>query len=223
MDNLLDLTGTPPDQTLTAIIDAFEKLSAEESVLVKSDGDFSAIMTEFQNQFWGKFDWRPRSVKEGDWSGYIVATSKPLTGIFPLMESHHKHCDTMYVNAENTLSGGDENEGKVLMEAFFWNMEMHFTREEKVLFPAFEDRTGMVQGPTQVMRTEHEQIRGVLAQIAQSLEAGDYQSIFDQSETMLILIQQHNSKEESILYPMIDQHLSDEVERLGKQIQLLVI
>ena len=223
MDNLLDLTSIDQDQKLAAITDAFQNLKAEESVLIKSDGDFRSIMTDFQNQNWGKFDWRPRMVTDDSWSGEIKAVASPLTHIFPLMETHHKYCDTLYVTAENTLSQGNEDEGKELMQAFFWNMEMHFTREEKILFPAFEDRTGMVQGPTQVMRTEHEQIRGVLAQMRQSLDAGEFQSIFDQSETMLILIQQHNSKEENILYPMIDQHLADDVERLGKEIQLLTV
>ncbi len=223
MDNVLDLTGSPDDQKLANLTEALAKLKAEEEILVKSDGDFSSIMSNFQNQHWGKFDWRPIIVKDNEWSGFIVATSSPMVGVFQIMESHHKHCDTMYVKAENALSGGNEDEGKELMQSFLWNMEMHFFREENILFPAFENRTGMVGGPTQVMRAEHEQIRAVLKQMGQSLEAGDFQDIFDQGETMLILIQQHNSKEESILYPMIDQHLADDVESLGKEMRLLVI
>ena len=35
----------------------------------------------------------------------------------------------------------------------------HFCAEEQVLFPAFEEQTGMLTGPTQVMRSEHMQLR----------------------------------------------------------------
>ncbi|MBU2646210.1 hemerythrin domain-containing protein [bacterium] len=140
------------------------------------------------------------------------------------MESHHKHCDTVYVKAENELNGGDEEKGKKLMAAFLWNMEVHFQREEQILFPAFEQKTGMTGGgPTQVMRTEHQQIRGVLKEMQASLEAGDYQQIFNQAETMLILIQQHNAKEENMLYPMSDQHLGRDAEKIAKAVQLFVL
>ena len=42
-------------------------------------------------------------------------------------------------------------------------MLRHFEMEEAVLFPAFEEATGMTQGPTMVMHAEHVQMKGVLA------------------------------------------------------------
>jgi hemerythrin-like domain-containing protein len=39
----------------------------------------------------------------------------------------------------------------------------HFGVEESVLFPRFEQSTGMYRGPTQVMRGEHVQMRQLLA------------------------------------------------------------
>ena len=130
----------------------------------------------------------------------------------------------MYVEAENKLNGGEETEGKRMMADFIWNMEVHFGREEQILFPAFEQKTGMTGGgPTHVMRAEHEQIRGVLKDMKDSLDRGDYQRIFDQAETMLILIQQHNSKEEQILYPMLDQHLGEDLEQIAKEVQLFIL
>ena len=38
----------------------------------------------------------------------------------------------------------------------------HFAMEEEVMFPAFEARTGMTQGPTAVMRSEHRQMTDLL-------------------------------------------------------------
>ena len=92
--------------------------------------------------------------------------------------------------------------------------------EEEILFPAIEEKTGMVnQGPTAVMRMEHEQMRGVLDQMAQAIEAGDFQATLDQGDTLLMPIQQHNIKEEGVLYPMADQVLGEGWEALANQLK----
>ncbi len=220
MENTLDLTATSDNQKLAAIAASFQKLNAGEQVFIKSNGDFASTMSEFQNQFWGKYDWQPFLVSADVWSGYLTASPAGPTSILQIMEGHHKYIDTAYVKAENTLMEGDAQTGMERMRSFLWNMELHFNREEKVLFPTFEERTGMTGGPTAVMRTEHQQIRGVLKEVAESLDSGDYQRVYDLSETMLILIQQHNSKEENILYPMTDQHLADEAEQIARKLQL---
>ena len=41
---------------------------------------------------------------------------------------------------------------------------------------------------------------------------------FGIAETLLIMMQQHNMKEENILYPMCDQHLAEEAEELVQQL-----
>ena len=38
------------------------------------------------------------------------------------------------------------------------------------------------------------------------------------SDTLLIMIQQHNMKEENVLYPMCDQHLTDDASSLLERI-----
>ena len=65
----------------------------------------------------------------------------------------------------------------------------------------------MRQGQTQVMRMEHQQMRNHLARISEAVSSGDREEILEVCETMMILMQQHNVKEEGILYPMADQHL----------------
>jgi len=86
-------------------------------------------------------------------------------------------------------------------------MERHFQKEEDTLFPAFEQATGNAMGPTRVMRLEHRQMRDALAEMSNALAGGDLEDYLGQAETLLILMQQHNIKEEQILYPMCDQIL----------------
>lgn len=222
MEDILDLNSVPIERQLDKVVDAFESLTGEKRLSVEAKGDFGTVMKPFQDKFWGRFNWEPLSISPEGWKGYL-SKADSLTSISGIMEGHHKYCDTIYVRAENLLMKGDLEKGKELMNAFIWNMELHFAREEKILFPSFEERTGMVGGPTQVMRTEHEQIRGVLREIEASLNKGDFQRIYDLSETMLILIQQHNSKEENVLYPMTDQHLPGDFEEIAKQMQLLAL
>ena len=57
------------------------------------------------------------------------------------------------------------------------------------------------------MRMEHQQMRGLLAQIEDAIERQDTDTVLEGWETLMILMQQHNLKEGCILYPIADQHL----------------
>jgi DUF438 domain-containing protein len=88
-------------------------------------------------------------------------------------------------------------------------MRCHFAREEELLFPAFEAATGHTMGPTRVMRMEHDQMRGLFVSAAEALAAHDARRFLGVSESLMVLVQQHNMKEEQILYPMCDEVLPD--------------
>ncbi|MCK7498190.1 MAG: hemerythrin domain-containing protein [Comamonadaceae bacterium] len=90
--------------------------------------------------------------------------------------------------------------------------EAHFCAEEDVLFPNFERRTGMSSGPTRMMRMEHMQMRGLLDQLAAAQAGRDTGAFCGAADTLLIMMQQHNLKEENILYPMCDQALAGDAE-----------
>jgi hemerythrin superfamily protein len=221
MINLLDVTGLSKEEQNEKIGAEVNGLQEGEQLEIMSNGDYNEIVGGLVNKLWGNVEWYPFLNEAGTWSGRFTKNTASPTGILGAMEAHHKYCDTLYVKGENEISSGAEETGKMYLRAFLYNMELHFHREETILFPAFEERTGMTQGPTQVMRAEHEQIRGVLNEMKKSYEAADYQKIFDRAETLLILVQQHNSKEENMLYPMCDQHLLDIAEELTKKLILL--
>ena len=128
--------------------------------------------------------------------------------ILERLTKEHRHCDELFAQAEELAATGDAEKARDTFEDFTSATEEHFELEENHLFPAIEKNNGPV-GPTQVMRTEHEQMRTQIQTMLLLLEAGDCEEFLDQSETFLILMQQHNLKEESILYPMADQLLPD--------------
>ncbi len=71
-----------------------------------------------------------------------------------------------------------------------------------MLFPAFEAATGSGCGPTRIMRDEHEQIRTLLDALRGAGERCDADAWLGLSDTLVLLMQQHNMKEEQILFPM---------------------
>ncbi|MDX2322458.1 MAG: hemerythrin domain-containing protein, partial [Moritella sp.] len=64
-------------------------------------------------------------------------------------------------------------------------------------------------GPTEVMRNEHEQMRRMMTQMVEAIASKDTERFFGLSETLMMLMQQHNMKEEQMLYPMTQAHLPD--------------
>ena len=74
-------------------------------------------------------------------------------------------------------------------------------------------------GPTAMMRMEHQQMRGLLDQIGEAMEAGDAQEAMDIGDTLLMMVQQHNVKEEGMLYPMAENILAGDWAVLAAELE----
>ncbi len=142
-----------------------------------------------------------------------------MTSIRSFMTDDHRRCDDFFAEAEQGIAKKNIEAARAAFGHFHSAILAHFASEEKTLFPTFEAKTGMSMGPTQVMRMEHVQMRELLDAAAQALADGDIDEYLGQAETLLIMMQQHNMKEENILYPMCDQHLSAELEPLLQRIE----
>ena len=135
-----------------------------------------------------------------------------MTSISTFLTPDHQHCDTLFATAEAAAGEGDWQAAKEAWARFQDALQHHFNMEEAVLFPAFESRTGMTQGPTQMMRMEHVQMRDLLDQMTDAAARQDTDAFLGDCETLLIIMQQHNMKEEQMLYPMADQVLAGEAD-----------
>jgi len=125
-------------------------------------------------------------------------------GIAQYLTPEHRECDNIFARAESAVASGDFELGKEEFLKFADETLLHFKKEEDELFPAFEAATGSAQGPTMVMIHEHEQVRGLMGKMAQAIENQDKDAYLSLAESMMILLQQHNMKEEQMLYGMSD-------------------
>jgi DUF438 domain-containing protein len=141
-----------------------------------------------------------------------------MNSIRDFLTDDHRRCDDVFAEVEQAVADGDWATADAAFSRFSGAVLQHFATEESLLFPAFERRTGMSMGPTQVMRSEHVQMRELIAAAKAALTAKDADDYAGNAETLLIMMQQHNMKEENILYPMCDQHLADD-EALLPQIE----
>jgi len=132
-----------------------------------------------------------------------------MSQIHQFLGDDHRACDAAWAEVERAAADGDVAATHARFTSFAAAMERHFTFEEERLFPALDAATGMGgMGPIAVMRHEHAQMRRLLATIAVAARAGDTAAVIDQGDTLLMLIGQHNAKEEHIVYPMSDAHLA---------------
>ncbi|WP_018077923.1 hemerythrin domain-containing protein [Thiobacillus denitrificans] len=134
--------------------------------------------------------------------------------ILDYLGGDHRACDDLFASAEAAVAQKNWDNARSLFDRFQAAMAHHLRMEEDVLFPAFETRTGNTMGPTYVMRTEHEQIRALLQDMARAVLEADHNAYLGLSETLNMLMQQHNLKEENMLYPMSDQVLAADRETL---------
>jgi len=140
------------------------------------------------------------------------------------MKAEHRECDTLFAVAEEAIALGEWEVANERFLTFSNETLKHFKEEEEALFPAFESATGMTQGPTQVMRYEHEQVRGLIGNMAEAIEKSDKDAALSIAESMMILLQQHNMKEEQMLYAMCDRQLPLALkEEILEQIKKIVL
>ena len=130
-----------------------------------------------------------------------------MTSIPEFMTAKHRECDEFFIQAENAIADNNWLLAKQAFSQFSAELTIHFQAEEDILFPEFEQATGITQGPTQVMRGEHQQMRALVADLLVALSAEDKDSYISASETLMVLMQQHNMKEEMMLYPMTQQRV----------------
>lgn len=132
-----------------------------------------------------------------------------MSSIPEYMTHKHRECDEVFIEVESAVAKEQWDEASQKWQVFANELALHLEAEETLLFPKFEQATGMTMGPTEVMRGEHEQMRALIVELETALATRTKDQYLGLSETLMVLMQQHNMKEEMMLYPMTQQHIPD--------------
>lgn len=121
----------------------------------------------------------------------------------------HDRLDALLSEVRRMAGDGELERASATYAEFLAGLERHIRLEEDVLFPLFEQHTGMAMGPTEVMRREHRVIERALEAMREGLAGGRPAGFEEGHDLLQRALPDHNTKEEHVLYPMIDRLLDD--------------
>ncbi len=100
---------------------------------------------------------------------------------------------------------------------FAAGLRRHIQAEEKILFPRLEKRridTALTADPLAIVRSEHREIEQILDNLEELTRAREYSTVVHTLEgqpyDFAQLLASHISKEQEVLYPLIDRLLGEE-------------
>ncbi len=108
---------------------------------------------------------------------------------------------------EGKISDGDRETLMNFME-YVGKVNLHYLRKENQLFPYLERYE--VSGPSQVMWSLHDDIRGMMKDANVSIKAGDLKQIWDHLDIMIRTMKDMIYKEEKVLFPVSLEKLTDD-------------
>lgn len=122
------------------------------------------------------------------------------------MTHDHRKCDEEFVLAEQAIEK-KAKDAKELFDKFAQVTQRHFRMEEEVMFAEYNAKAGGGMNPTMVMLGEHEQMRAIMKQISDNLEQSNFEKALSMCDSLMFVIQQHNMKEEQMMYNLADRVL----------------
>jgi|SRR5579885_2435377 len=134
-----------------------------------------------------------------------------MSMIQKFMEGDHRRLDEIF-GTVGPLAANDLSKAVHSFAEFRQGLQRHIVWEEEILFPIFDERSGMEgQGPTAVMRQEHRILKTYLERVHEGLS--QLRPIKDLCKELIEVLLVHNKKEEKLLYPWIDRMVGHEEAR----------
>lgn len=220
----VEADSLPSAERSATLLSLFDSLPPGESFVFSSHESPDWLLATLRSDRRGQFDWTPL---ESGRSGHRVEVSRrasergSLRRIKDALGWDHERLARLEVSAFVARAAGNGQAAKKTYEAFSSGLRRHIALEEQLLFPLFEERSGLApgSGPTEVMRGEHRIIERLLAEILRTI--GDPAKLPDQARAAFHeILEEHHLKEEGVLYPAIDELLEpEETDALVARIQ----
>ncbi|HSP94497.1 MAG TPA: hemerythrin domain-containing protein [Thermoanaerobaculia bacterium] len=220
----LDLRPIPVGERPSHVLAAFDRLAPGDTLVITAGDTGDELLRSMQAERRGLFEWSHLRPGPPSWTIAIARRAAPLgaaRGINEALSWDHDRLDALEAAAFQKRAEGDLQSAHDNFSAFAAGLRRHIAFEEQVLFPAFEEVTGMppTAGPTAVMREEHREIEALISQIETGI-ADSAAPVEELRRSLHNVLGEHNLKEEGVLYPTTDQLLgTDEADQLVERIQ----
>ncbi|MBI2890389.1 MAG: DUF2249 domain-containing protein [Nitrospirae bacterium] len=209
---IVDVRAIPPRERHPQIFRTFDGLPPTGAFLLVNDHNPVPLLHQFRFERPHAFEWWPLEQGPEVWRVLIAkrAKAEPET-IGGYLGGDHRRIEALWDDFRARLNAEDLPGARERFGEFSLGLHRHIEMEERILFPAFEERTGMSgAGPTVVMRDEHEEIRRLLEAIETGLGreggvAAARDAVSSPCRELADLLNSHDQKEEGILYPTTDQ------------------
>lgn len=220
----LDLRSIPVGERPTYALTAFDRLAPGDTLVTTAGDAGDALLRYLQAERRGLFEWSVLRSGPPAWTIAIARRAAPpgaARGVNEALSWDHDRLDALEAAAFQKRAEGDLQSARDYYAAFAAGLHRHIAFEEQILFPAFEETTGMppTAGPTAVMREEHREIETLLDKIETGIGEKDA-PVEALRRSLHDVLGDHNLKEEEILYPTTDQLLGpDKADHLVERIQ----
>lgn len=221
---LLDALRLSEASREVALFSEFDALSPGSSFVLLSDQPTHSLLARLQGERPGLFEWSPLEEGPERWRVEVTrraAAPGPLRQVTEALAWDHDRLDALERSAFAARAAEDGPVARERYAVFARGLRRHIGFEEELLFPAFEEGSGIdpAAGPTAVMRMEHRRIEELLARIEAAIaEPGP--AADELRRELHHVLGEHNFKEENVLYPGTDRLLSEaETDALVRHIQ----
>jgi regulator of cell morphogenesis and NO signaling len=215
----LELGPMAPESRTAAVLAAFDRMNAGDSMLVDCPGPPSLILRALQSDRKGLFDWAPVEHPRC-WRIEITRRATPADGprVHETLAWEHARLDELQRATLAAIHAGAMAEARRHFLVFESRLNRHIHFEEELLFPAFERKAAQRDGVTRTMRSEHREIRMMLERAARSLY-GPAAEAERACRALHEVLEQHDFNEEAAFYEVLDRMLepaesADLVERI---------
>ncbi len=212
MAEILDVRALAPKDRHKGIFDRYNALTTGEAFILVNDHEPKPLLYQFQAEHYGEFEWWPLESGPDAWRVQVGKglVAPAMTSLAGYMQTDHARLDAIMARFKTATKDGDWDGALVHFCEFDLGLRRHIKVEEELLFPIFEEKTGMKDaGPTLVMRMEHEEIRETLSRVLNATKASDESAAKESTDALVNYLGDHNMKEEHVLYPELDACVND--------------
>ncbi len=219
----IDVRTLPPGRRHAEVFGIFDALRPLDALVIVNDHYPGPLLEEFQGARARSFEW---NVLEAGPVRFRVEIrrreTEGLRNVTEYLETDHRRLDGIVAEVRSLVDAGSFPQAGARFAEFRCGLGRHIDVEEQILFPLFEQLTGMRDaGPTFVMRSEHVDIRQLMDDTTAALKSADRAQVDAALDSLMDVLGSHNMKEEQVLYPMTDRAAGNDAARedLVKRLQ----